>query len=184
LDDDGSHLAGASWGDSLNATPEVFAYDETGTQTAAIDLPGSAFSIALSPDGEVAAAGSKGVHANTFGNGGAITAFDPFDQIFHIDGNPYSGLPINLTFSNSPMTATMGFSSGLAPSPTALGIFDIDLSALLATNVFGVPASGIVTMNVPPTPGLIGRAVHVQGYTADGMGGRLMTVKASTRVLP
>jgi hypothetical protein len=185
VDDDGEYLAGSTWGDSLNTTPEAFAYDEAGNQTAAIDLPGSAFSVAISPDGEVGVAGSKGVHANTFGNGGAITCFDTFEQNFHVDGVVRSGMSVNLMYGNSPLTATMGFSTNLAPSPTALGVFDIDLSALLASPTFPVPpGSGVVPLNVPANPGLIGVAVHVQGYTNDGAGNLTMTVKASTRVLP
>jgi hypothetical protein len=185
LDDAGEFLAGASWGDSLNATPECFAYDQSGLQTAALDLPGSAFSIALSADGEVAIAGSKAVHANTFGNGGALTTFDPDLQLFHLVGVPRGGDVMNFAYLNSPPFATMGFSKSLALSSSPLGDFDIDLSNLLTTATFPIPpGSGVVMFDVPTSPGLIGMAVHIQGYTSDGLGNRRITVKASTRILP
>jgi hypothetical protein len=185
LDDAGEILAGVSWGDSLNQTPECFAYDQSGLQTAALDLAGSAFSIALAPDGEVAVTGSKGVHANTFGNGGAITTFDPFEQNFHLEGVARAGNVMNMAFLNSPVLASIGFSKNLTPSSTPIGDFDIDLANLWTSATFPVPpGSGVVLLTVPPSAGLIGMAVHVQGYTGDGLGNRQITVKASTRILP
>lgn len=185
LNDDGDVLVGCSWGDSLNTTPEAFAYDDAGNMTASIDLGGSAFGISVGPDGEVAAAGSKAVHANTFGNGGAITCFDPFEQNFHLDGVTRQGNIVNLMYLVTPNYATMGFSAGLAPSPTPLGVFDIDLNALLHQQTFPVPpGSGVVPMAVPTNPALAGQDVHIQGYQTYGPGNNVMTVKASTRIYP
>jgi hypothetical protein len=183
IDNDGERMVGCTWGDSLNATPEAFAYDDAGNMTASIDLPGSAFGVAIGPDGEVGAAGCKGVHANTWGNGGAITCFDTFDQNFHLDGVTRLGDTVSLMYLVVPNSATMGFSMGLAPSPTPLGVFDIDLSALLATQTFWVPpGSGVVPLVVPNNPGLAGQEVHIQGYQTYGPGNHVMTVKASTRI--
>lgn len=185
LNDDGDVLVGCSWGDSLNATPEAFAYDEAGNMTASIDLPGSAFGVGVGPDGEVAAAGSKAVHANTFGNGGATTCFDTFEQNFHLDGVTQQGNIVSLMYLVTPNYATMGFSAGLSPSPTVLGVFDIDLNALLHSQTFMVPpGSGVVPVSVPTAPSLAGQTVHIQGYQTYGPGNHVMTVKASTRIYP
>jgi len=185
IDNDGERVVGCSWGDSLNATPEAFAYDDAGNMTASIDLPGSAFGVSIAPDGEVAAAGCKAVHANTWGNGGAVTCFDTFDQNFHLDGVTRLGDIVSLMYLVVPNSATMGFSTGLAPSPTPLGVFDIDLSALLTSQTFWVPpGSGVVPITVPNNPGLAGQAVHIQGYQTYGPGNHVMTVKASTRIYP
>ncbi len=185
IDDDGEHLAGCSWGDSLFATPEAFAYDEAGNMTASMSIGGSAFGVSIAPDGEVAAAGTKAVHANTWGNGGAVTCFDTFDQNFHLDGITRQGDIVNLMYLNTPNYATMGFSAALAPSPTILGVFDIDLNALYASQTFLVPpGSGAVPVTVPTSAAMTGQPVHIQGYQTYGPGNHVMTVKASTRIYP
>ncbi len=184
LNDAGTRLAGCSWGDSLNMTPEGYAYDDAGNLTASLDLGGSAFSVAMAPDGEVWATGTKAVHANTFGNGGAVTVCDTEEQALHIVGVPRSGATVQLQIAAGPSTATVGFSSGLAPSSTAIGVFDIDLGALLGQISVPVPPGGYdQPLNVPPNPGLIGTAVHVQGYTTGGGGGAVITNKVSARIL-
>src|SRR5690606_11601278 len=90
------YMVAATWGDSFNATPEVVAYNRAGEQTAAIDARGSAFGVDIDPDGDVAASVHKGVHANDFGNGGDIIAFDAYEQTLHVVGYPQQGGSIDL----------------------------------------------------------------------------------------
>jgi hypothetical protein len=182
-DDAGQIVVSSSWGDSLNLTPEVAAWDVNGQRQAEIDLAGSAFSLDLSPDGEVWAAGSKGVHANVFGNGGAITAGDPIEQILHVLGVPRAGGQVQLQIADGWNRVRVGISTQLGASSTPYGFTDIDLNFLYAEMRAPVPSGGLdLTLQVPPRPSLWGAPMHVQAVVR-GASGSLITNKVSTRIV-
>jgi hypothetical protein len=76
ISDDGSVFAWGSWGTGDNAHPEVMIFNRSAQLIGSIDTPGSVFAVDVSANGRFVLAGSKAVHANEFGNGGDVTAFD------------------------------------------------------------------------------------------------------------
>jgi hypothetical protein len=72
MSDNGQVFAVASWGAQDNNHPEVRVFDRNVNLIESIDTPGSPFSLDVSGDGQYILAGSKAVHANTFGNGGQV----------------------------------------------------------------------------------------------------------------
>jgi hypothetical protein len=75
MSDDGSVFAAASWGTEFNDHPEVLIFDRTCTLIGSIDTPGSVFGLDTSNDGTLVMSGSKGGHANSFGNAGNVTLY-------------------------------------------------------------------------------------------------------------
>jgi hypothetical protein len=94
---DGQHFAVGLWGDGSGPVAEERFYARN--QNAAVgtvDLPGSVFGIAISADGQRMVAGSKAVHANTFGNGGSIDLWgdaSPFTHFCAGDGTLATACP-------------------------------------------------------------------------------------------
>lgn len=76
LSDDGTTLAVSSWGNQGNTHPEVMIFNRDLELIGSIDTPGSVFSLDMTGNGRYVFAGSKAVHANTFGNGGYVDLFD------------------------------------------------------------------------------------------------------------
>lgn len=182
-DDAGEVVVSSNWGDSLNLTPEVAAWDASGQRQTEIDLSGSAFSLDLGPDGEIWAAGSKSVHANLFGNGGAITAGDPAEQILHVLGVPRSGGQVQLQIADGWSRARVGISTQLGVSNTAFGATDIDLNFLFGELRLPVPSGGLdLGLQIPPRPSLWGAPLHVQAVVRNAAGVAI-TNKVSTRVV-
>lgn len=182
-DDAGETVVSSNWGDSQNQSPEVAAWDVNGQRQVEIDLAGSAFSLDLAPDGEVWAAGSKGVHANSFGNGGAVTAGDPSEQILHVLGVPRAGSQVQLQIADGWSRARVGISTQLGTSNTPFGITDIDLNFLYGELRVPVPSGGLdLGLQIPPRPSLWGAPLHVQAIVRNASG-ELITNKVSTRVV-
>jgi hypothetical protein len=73
MNDDGSRFTVASWGTQDNANPEVQIFDRSLNRVGSIDTFGSPFGVDMSADGRAVVAGSKGGHANSFGNGRDVT---------------------------------------------------------------------------------------------------------------
>lgn len=185
VDADGSTGAFGSWGDSASATATIQAFDRAGTQTASVTTPGSVFSIGIDADGDVIAAGSKAVHANTFGNGGSTWCVDADDQDLHVLGTAQVGGTLSLESPAGATSLTLGVASALATSVTPFGISEIDTSAMLATvGPLPVGAGGLVMpLNVPNNPGFAGAEIHFQALRVVG-GVSGLTNKVSVRMLP
>jgi hypothetical protein len=97
--DNGNVVAVCSWGTQDNAHPEVMIFDRTVHMIGSMDTAGSPFDIAVSGDGRYVIAGSKAVHANTFGNGGYVTLFQTAVVCrADIDGNGQVNLQDFLAF--------------------------------------------------------------------------------------
>lgn len=87
VNDDGTVFAVSTWGLIGNEHPEVMFFDRDAEMIGSIDTPGSVFAMDMSSDGHVALSGSKSVHANEFGNGGDVTAYEVFDPPAPCDGD-------------------------------------------------------------------------------------------------
>ncbi len=184
ISEDGSEVVGCSWGDSLNATPEVFGYDAAGNLAMSLHTPGSAFALALDEDGDVAIVGTKAVHANVSGNGGSLFCIEPYEPTLRLLGVPQLGGTLTLTTPDGANSAGFGFCAQLGASSTPYGTMEVLLSSLIASlGPVPVPPGGLVlNLSVPVSPALAGIAVHVQGvrFAAGGT----ITNKVSLRILP
>ena len=184
MSDAGDVLAGCSWGDSMSATPEVFSMDDQGNLLSSIRLGGSAFSVDLDADGDVILAGSKAVHANTFGNGGALTCIDGAEQTLHLLGYPQLGGSLSVESPAGANTLLFSVAAALGSSVTPFGITEIDLGTEITR--FGpntIPLGGLsMPLTIPVRSGLLGMLVHVQGLRFGSTDD--LTNKISLRLLP
>ncbi len=182
---DGTQVAGSSWGDSLNATPEVFAYDAAGALSMSLDAPGSVFALDMDAAGDVVAAGTKAVHANTFGNGGSVFCIEPYEPTLQLLGVPKIGGPLTLTTPGGANALRVAFCSLLGPSASPFGTTEVLLASMVnSIGPVGIPTGGLsLNLNVPANPALAGRAMHAQGVRFAPAGGAL-TNKVSVRLVP
>ncbi len=186
MDDAGDYAAFGSWGDSLNATPEGMVYDVAAAALSCrLDSPGSAYAIALGPDGDVAAMGTKAVHANTFGNGGSVFVVDAHDQDFHVSGWPQAGGSIALQAPDTWTSARFGAGRRLTSQPTPFGLLEVDRGSLVwQSAVTVIPAGGLsLPLNVPNLPAVAGQVFHLQALLYSPSGNRLSN-KVSLRIQP
>ncbi len=183
LDDAGDYLAACSWGDSLNATPEAFAYDASGSVTCELDLGGSAFTIGFDADGDVFATGSKGVHANEMGSGGAVTVSDANDQTLHVTGYPTVGGSLTIEVADVGTEVKIAACNSLGSTVTPFGITEVDLGTLMQVlGPYTIPTGGLsLSVNVPSNPALAGNDVHLQGLITGGSS-PILTNKVSLRI--
>src|SRR5205823_14307139 len=79
--DNGTVMAFASWGTQFHDWPEVMVFNRNVQLIGQITFPGSAFSVAVSSDGQYVVGGAKAVHANQFGSGGRI-------ELIQLQGTP------------------------------------------------------------------------------------------------
>jgi len=106
---DGQRFAVGLWGDQGNQVAELRLYDRAqNAPIATLNTPGSVFSIDLSADGQRVIAGSKAVHANSFGNGGRLDLLDAGGEDFILRGTPSLGSTISIEL-HAPPGATAGF---------------------------------------------------------------------------
>jgi len=180
IDDLGEYIAGASWGDSFNSTPETFVFDSSGNATTEIDARGSAFDVDIDADGDVAASGHKAVHANEFGNGGDVITLDTFEQGLHILGYPQAGGSVNLQLDQPGNNIFVAVTLALNPLGNPV---EVDLTTKVALlGPFNVPNGGMtVPLNIPNIPFVQGNQFHFQAGHKDGSA---LTNKVSTRVQP
>ena len=180
IDDLGEYIAGTSWGDSFNLTPETFVFDSSGNATAEIDARGSGFDVDIDADGDVAASGHKAVHANEFGSGGDVIVLDSFDQGLHVLGYPQAGSSVNLQLDQPGNNIFVAVTLALNPLGNPV---EVDLTTKVAVlGPFNVPNSGMtVPINIPNIPFVKGNQFHFQ---AGHKNGSALTNKVSIRVQP
>ncbi|MFW5653915.1 MAG: hypothetical protein ACOC0P_07695 [Planctomycetota bacterium] len=185
VDEAGEYMVGGSWGDEFNTTPEVFGYDAAGNQTVAIDARGSAFSVDLDADGDAGVSGHKAVHANTFGNGGDVIAFDAYEQTLSVVGYPQQGGSVDLEVPAVGDRIIISVTNDLGASFTPYGVAELDVTTeLTRLGPITIPATGLILpASIPAIPLLSCNDVHLQGVIFDGSTGTL-TNKVSVRVLP
>jgi hypothetical protein len=184
MNDAGDVLACGSWGDSLNATPEVFTMDDQGNLLGSVDLPGSVFAIDLDSDGDVVLAGSKAVHANTFGNGGAMTCMDAADQTLHVLGYPQLGGSLSVESPAGANALTFSVTTALGNSMTPFGMAELDIATeIMRVGPTTIPVGGLtMPLAIPTRPSLAGMLIHLQGVRLGAS--NELTNKVSLRLLP
>jgi len=167
---DGSRIAFAIAGDQPELWDELRLYDrDVGTPFATVALPGSPYSIDMSPDGKWLAVGNKPVHISESGSGGSIRLYRIGDFDLDMHGTPSLGSSPTIELESSP-----GDAAWLLISPSALAApLPISTIGELIVNPIGavqmafpaVPPSGTtsLTLAMPNDPGLIGASVWVQG---------------------
>lgn len=178
ISDDGKYIAVATWGTDTNDHPETLFFDRDagGVPTTGIDSPGSAFSCDLSGDGQFLVAGTKGTHANTFGNGGAAYSFDRGGQGYWLEGTASIGRTIQLSAGGATGESVfIGFASALGGPLTVPGIggsFQLDLGSFTGfLSVGTVGGSGVLStpINVPNVGALVGSNIYTQAVTSSAL---------------
>jgi len=71
---DGELFAFATWADGQGEYAEVQVYNQNLDLVGEVDMPGSAFDVAIDSDGQWVVGTGKAVHANTLGSGGQVAA--------------------------------------------------------------------------------------------------------------
>ena len=179
ISDDGKLIAVGSWGDEFNAHPEVMVFDRnTGAVLNTIDTPGSCYSVDMSGDGQFVVAGTKSVHANTFGNGGEGYSLDNGGQGFWLSGTPSINRLNNLNF-NGAVGDMVWFAAGVGLLPAGIPIggftglwwLDNTMLAVPPSPLAPVPGSGTLTVPVlvPNNPGIVGLTVYAQAARTGGV---------------
>ncbi len=108
--DDGTAMAFASWGTEFHDRPEVMVFNRNVELIGQINFPGSAFSVAVSSDGQYVVGGSKAVHANQFGSGGRI-------ELIQLQATP-TPTPTATATPTPTATATPTPTATATPTPT------------------------------------------------------------------
>lgn len=183
IDDAGDYVAGCSWGDSFGATPEGFVYDAAGNATCELDSLGSAFFCDLDSAGDVFAMGTKGAHANEFGNGGDVYCSDAYEQDLHVTGFARAGQTVTLQVARTGSSAQIAVCRSLGSSNTPLGQSELNLNTLLQTiGPVSIPNGGLNRVVTIPN-GLAGQIVHLQAGISGGQNPHLSN-KVSVRIQP
>ncbi len=172
VSDDGRWIAVASWGDAGNTHPEVMLFDRNAGNVPvdSIDTPGSAFDADLSGDGQFTIAGTKSVHANTFGNGGAGYSFDRGGQGLVLRGTASLTRTITLEARGNQGDAVALLIGTSLGAPITVPGFAGSLVVSLATpyigpvTIGGVPPSGALSLPivVANDPTLLGASLFAQ----------------------
>lgn len=164
---DGSRFAVGLWGDQGNVAEEIRVYSST--QNAALhtsNLPGSVFSIDISADGQRVVAGSKAVHANTFGNGGQIDLVDTGDEDFILRGTPSIGTNVAYEVHGTPGVPALLLTAPLPEDPPKIfpgvGTLYVKRSLITITSLGTIPGGGVLTTPTFVDPGLFGTTSYVQ----------------------
>lgn len=182
VDDKGEYVAGASWGDSLNVTPEGFVFDAAGNATCEVDSRGSAFAMDIDSAGDVYAMGTKAVHANSFGRGGDIIVADAYPQDLHVLGYARAGGTIELRVAQTGQRVQVAVCRSLGNSNTPFGPSELNLGTLLTTiGPINIPNGGLIR-NLTIPGNFAGRIVHLQGGVTGG--NPHLTNKVSVRIQP
>ncbi|GEM_PF-2440265 len=182
VDENGEYVAGSSWGDSFNSTPEGFVFDAAGNATCEIDARGSAFAMDMDSAGDVFAIGCKSTHANNFGNGGDIILADAYRQDLHLLGYAQAGGTIELTVAQTGQRVQIAVCRQLGNSNSPFGRTEMNLGTLLTTiGPIPIPNGGLVrNLTIPSNFG--GKIIHLQGAIIGG--NSHLTNKVSVRVQP
>lgn len=175
--DDGRIVAVGLWGDEgLDDAPELLVLDLVeGTVILERDFPGSVLELDLSGDGRTLAVASKGVHANTFGGGGALTLLQLRPRSVMIEGVPRAGstIQVGVVAREGWQVALLGGPDRLAVPVPAPELFGLVLAGWLHLDLSTATVQGPATvgegnvhwwpLTLPSGPGAAGRVLHFQG---------------------
>jgi hypothetical protein len=170
---DGERFAVGLWGDQGNVAAELRIYErDQNAPIATLNTPGSVFAIDLSADGQRVVAGSKAVHANTFGNGGRLDLLDAGGEDFILRGAPSIGSTISLEVHAPPaVTAAVLLTSQAESVPpvvfAGIGTLYIDRTTLVLSSLGPIAGGGVGTypLQLANNPLLVGTSVYLQILT-------------------
>lgn len=171
ISEDGSRFAVALWGDEGDVCPEVRVYNKNSSVPLKLyNLPGSAFDVDLSPDGQRLAVASKQVHANTFASGGTIALYALTREDIRVSGVPHSGSQITVTMRGKPFVqSSLLWANAPAQNPTLFG--NLGTLYIQRTTLSSIPTgltndAGEVeyVYDVSANAADIGRSVYFQGF--------------------
>lgn len=167
--DDGSRFAVGVWGDGAGPVAELSLYSSTqNAPLLALNLGGSVFDVDISADGQRIVGGSKAVHANTFGSGGAVTLLDAGGQDFTMRGAPRIGTTPSLEIFGPANKPAVMLSAALPQSPPAMfpgiGTLYVNRPTLVFTGLGSTDGNGQLTAGYPiaNNPALIGTDQYLQ----------------------
>jgi len=169
---DGTRFAAGLWGDADGVAPEVLAFEvgEAGPILAE-DLPGSVYSISLSPDGRHLAVASKGVHSSVWGGGGAFSLYRVGQPELEVDGLPLADTVVQLRqHLREGLQGRILVATQLAATPTAAPQYGDGLLYLDPASVVELPIQTGATDNFALTPYLLGAAgseIYLQAVHVD-----------------
>jgi hypothetical protein len=167
---DGSRFAVGRWGDAAGLINEVDVYlRNSNTPLFSLNLPGSVFDLDMSADGQKVVAGSKAVHANTFGNGGKINLIDLGFEDFALRTVPHLGATLTFNQYAAPnQTCVLLRALAEQNPPTTfpgVGTLYIQRSTLTLHPLGNADPSGFAqgTFALGTSPSLLGTSLFFQG---------------------
>lgn len=187
LDDNGETLACASWGDSFDLTPEIFALDARGEMLIGVDAKGSGLQLALARDGQLLFAGCKATHAGVFGSGGDLYMIETRAQRLRLEGQPHVGGPLDLSFHAEPGFDLALLFAGTELLAPPLGGLAVDPTAgIRFVGAYPLAGGELQTqLQVPALAGLADTTAHFQAVLQDtDLGLRELSNKVSVYFLP
>lgn len=170
----GEVFAAATWGDEFGLVPELRIYSKhQNAPIQTLDLPGSAVTVDISPDGRWIAAGSRPMHAGLPGIGGRVDLFTLGRSDFSMATVPRIGNTVTFEVFGQPGRVAYLLSCPSVVEPgiyyPGWGTLHLDLATLSSTRmgVIGPSGSRTLDVNLPADPSLIGASRYFQGFTTD-----------------
>lgn len=171
LSANGNVCAAATFGGELGINAELRIYSKySNTPIRTLDLPGSAFSVDISPDGKWVVAGSKAIHANELGHGGQVDLLHLGGADFAMHTTPSIGNTVNFEAYGAPNSPAFLLHATLPSDPSvlipAIGSLYLKRAAISLHSMGAVSALGSANLDWPIAndPGLIGVTHYFQGY--------------------
>ncbi len=165
----GERFAVGLWGDQGNIAEEVRVYSTfSDTPIMTENLPGSVFDLDMSADGQRVVAGSKSVHANTFGNGGQVDLVDIGGEDLMLQGSPKIGTTPDLVIYGPSGDPTFLLSAATPQDPPlvfpSIGTLYVNRSTVQINYVGALPGSGTIVVPLPIAndSALIGNSLYCQ----------------------
>lgn len=153
---DGSRFAIGMWGDENDLVPELVVYSldvpNPSQPVLAEHLPGSVNSLEFSADGEWLAVASKGVHANVWGTGGAVSLYRIGLVDVSISGVPIAGSSVTLKHQlRAGTNSRVLVSSGLLDTPDENSTYGAGTLYLDPQSIVELPATISTEFHVAET---------------------------------
>jgi hypothetical protein len=170
MSQDGTRFVVGLWGDEANQCPEVRLYRNNQNVPVALhNLPGSAYDVDMSADGEHIAVASKAVHANAYAGGGSIRYYTFEPQDIRCSGVPVPGSTIEFALqAGNPSPARLLWATAQSPTPISFGPVGTLYLSRPAMHTVVIPptnTAGVTSANftLPAGAGQIGQTLYFQG---------------------
>ena len=189
--DNGLRFAVGLWGDEGELVPEVLLYQQGMVEPLVIDdLPGSVTELDLSSDGRWLAVASKGVHANVWGGGGAISLYAAGFIDVCLTGTPSLGKTMLVEHQlREGATSTILIATALADEPISdhsygngLLYLDPTTTTVLGSDEADENNVAVIPFALSDDPAEIGQVYYLQGWDLESP--RLSANWVKVTVLP